>query len=98
MSFAAFQALTNASVLQHLANARVLIGGEDVPGIFRNPSQGVAMGMGAADSRPTVMVASDAVTSEPVDTRIDIDGTPYIVGAAEPDGTGLTVLVVERTQ
>lgn len=98
MSFAAFQALANASVLQHLANARVLIGGEDVPGIFRNPAQGVGLGIGAADSRPTVTVSSAAVTNDPVDTRIDIDGTPYMVGAAEPDGTGLTVLTVDRTQ
>lgn len=98
MSFAALQALTNASVLQHLANARVLIGGEEVPGIFRNPSQGIAMGMGAADARPAVTVASSAVVNDPVDTRIDIDGIPYMVGAAEPDGTGLTLLVVERTQ
>jgi hypothetical protein len=98
MSFLAAQSRVNASVLKHLANARVLIGGAVVDGIFKNPSHKVDMGIGAADSRPSVTVASSAVPEHPVDSTIDIDGAPYIIGSCEPDGTGLTVLWVERTQ
>lgn len=98
MSFLAAQNRVNASVLAHLANARVLIAGAEVGGIFRNPSRNVEMGTGAADTRPSVTVATSAVPESPVDSSIDIDGAPYIIGAQEPDGTGLTVLWVERTQ
>jgi hypothetical protein len=98
MSMLTAQSRVNASVLRHLANARVRIAGCDVDGIFRNPSQAVALGIGAADTRPSVTVASSAVPENPVDSEIDIDGAPYIIGAHEPDGTGLSVLRVERTQ
>lgn len=98
MSFAAFQSRANASVLKHLANAQVLIGGELVAGIFRNPSQVAALGLGAADTRPSVLVDSSVVPSSPVDTFIEINGTPYVIGACEPDSTGMTMLIVERTE
>jgi hypothetical protein len=98
MSFLTAQNRVNASVLRHLANARVLIAGVVVDGIFKNPSLDVALGMGAADTRPSVTVASSAVPEHPVDSVIDIDGAPYIISAHDPDGTGLTVLRVERTQ
>ena len=98
MSFAALESRVNASVLKHLANVRVLIAGEDVGGIFRNPSQTVQLGMGVAESRPTLSLASSAVPSAPVGTELEIDGVPYIVSAEAPDGTGITVLFVERTE
>jgi hypothetical protein len=98
MPFLAAQNRANASVLKHLGNARVQIAGVEVAGIFKNPSQDVAMGIGAADTRPSVTVASSAVPENPVDSEIDIDGVPYIVSAHDPDGTGLSVLRVERTQ
>lgn len=98
MSFAALQSRVNASVLRHLANVRVLIAGEEVDGIFRNPSQTLQIGMGVADSRPTLSLNSAAVPSAPVGTEIEIDGVPYIISAEAPDGTGITVLLVERTE
>ena len=98
MSFLAAQNVVNASVLRHLVNARVSIAGVEVGGIFKNPSQAAAMGIGAADTRPSVTVASSAVPENPVDSVVDIDGAPYIISATDPDGTGLTVLWVERTQ
>lgn len=98
MTFAAIESRANASVLKHLANATVLIGGVEVPGIFRNPSKNAEVGIGAADTSPSVTLASNAVPSNPVDSVIDIDGAPYVVITSDPDGTGLTVLRVERTQ
>lgn len=98
MSFAALEFRVNASVLRALANARVLIAGRDVPGIFKNGSQNARLGKGVEDTGPNVTVASDAVPEAPVDTAIEINGTPYTVSAHAPDGTGLTVLTVERTE
>lgn len=98
MSFLAAQSRVNASVLKRLANARVLIAGREVDGIFRNPSQTAQAGIGAADTRPSVTVASSVVPEHPVDSVINIDGAPYVIADHAPDGTGLTVLTVERTQ
>lgn len=98
MSFAALESRVNASVLRHLANVRVLIAGEEVDGIFRNPAQTVQLGMGVADSRPTLSLLSSAVPAAPVGMEIEIDGVPYIISAVAPDGTGITVLLVDRTE
>jgi hypothetical protein len=98
VSFALLQAQTNASVLATLANAEVLIGGVKVPGIFRNPSSVANLGHGAADTSPTVVVASNAVPANAADDVIQIDGVPYAIVNPAPDGTGLTTLTVECVQ
>ena len=88
----------NASVLKHLANVTVLIAGVPVPGMFKKPSTQGTLGIGSEDTRPNVMVASSAVPLEPVDSVIEVDGTPYSISAHEPDGTGMTRLFLGRTQ
>ncbi len=98
MIFANLEANANAAVLNHLANVQVVIAGATVPGIFRNPSSVANLGHGAADTSPSVTVASSAVMNEPVDQLIQIAGVPYAIVAATPDGTGLTVLSVECSQ
>lgn len=98
MLFAALQSRVNANVLQHLANARVSIGGAEVPGIFKNQAHVAMLGDGVASSSPVLTLASSAVPADPVDKTIEIDGIPYVIGAADPDGTGLTRLTVEQTQ
>lgn len=98
MRFANLEASANASVLNHLANVQVFIQGVLVPGIFRNPATVAALGMGAADSSPTVTVASSAVMPKPVDQLIEIAGVQYSIADAAPDGTGLTKLTVERVE
>lgn len=96
MSFNLLQGRTNASVLQHLANAKVTISGVVVPGIFRSPSSVAQVGTGAADTAPTVVVASDFVPDDVADQLVEIDGVPYEVINPAPDGTGLTTLTLER--
>ena len=99
MSFAALEAKANTSVLKHLANVRVRIGGGDpVGGIFKRPAHDVTLGLGAADSRPTLTLATTDVTDAPVDALIEVDGIPYMVVTNDPDGTGLSVLLLELTQ
>jgi len=98
MNFAALEAAANVAVLRHLANAQVGVAGATVPGIFDCPSTVVDLGMGAADVSPTVKVASSALPADPVEQEITINGVPYVVITASPDGTGMTVLTVGRTQ
>jgi len=98
MNFAAIEAVTNAAILRHLANAQVRIAGTVVPGIFQRPSVVVGAGPGAADTSPTVKVATAGLPANLVDQLIDIDGVPYVVILPAPDGTGMTVLTVECAQ
>lgn len=94
--FAAFETRVNASLLQHLANARVSIaGGADLPGIFRNPSSVAPVGVGMADSTPALQVSSDAVPADPEGQPVQINGAAYVIVRADPDGTGMTQLTVE---
>jgi hypothetical protein len=98
MSFALLMAQTNASVLDMLANVQVQIGDATVPGIFRNPSSVANLGHGAADTSPTVVVASSVVPTDAADQLIHIDGVPYAIVNPAPDGTGLSTLTVECVQ
>lgn len=98
MIFADFEMQTNMHVLNILGNVQVRINGVSGPGIFRQPASVAQLGTGAADTSPTVVVASSAVMDKPVEQQIEIAGVPYIIGAADPDGTGLTKLTVERMQ
>lgn len=98
MFFANLEAVVNSAVLNHLANVQVLIGGALVPGIFRKPSTTDSLGVGAANTSPSVQVASNAVMAEPVGQQISIAGVLYVIGESQPDGTGLTTLLVECAQ
>lgn len=98
MLFATFEVAVNAAVLNHLANVQVTLGGVTVPGIFRKPSSVANLGNGAADTSPSVTVASSAVMAEPESQLIHIAGVPYAIVRPEPDGTGLTKLTVECVQ
>lgn len=98
MNFARLEAVANAAVLNHLANVQVQIGGVIVPGIFRSPSSTDRLGAGAANVSPSVQVASNAVMAEPVGQRVTIAGVLYVITEPQPDGTGMTTLLVECTQ
>lgn len=98
MNFAHLEAVANSMVLNHLANVQVEIGGVLVPGIFRKPSMTDSLGGGVANTSPSVQVASNAVMVDPVGKQISIAGVPYVITEPQPDGTGMTTLIVECTQ
>jgi hypothetical protein len=99
MSFADLMARTNASVLAHLANARVRFeGGEEQPGIFTEPSMVAALGQGAADTSPSVQVSAAVVPADVAGKLIEINGIPFAVVLSAPDGTGLARLTVEHVE
>jgi hypothetical protein len=100
MPFARLKAMTNASVLNTLADAQVRFAGSDVdvPGIFKDPSTVASLGVGAEDTSPTVTVAREAVPADPVDQLVAVDSVQYLIRHAPPGGSGLVTLTLERTQ
>lgn len=74
----------------------VTVGGAAVSGIFDN---GYALGsvgpIGMASSQPSLMLATASVPANPVGTAVLVAGTNYTIGAHEPDGTGMSRLLLE---
>lgn len=72
------------------------VGGVSVSGIFDN---GYALGgvgaMGMASSQPMLTLATANVPANPVGTAVVVGGGNYLVGAHEPDGTGMSRLLLE---
>lgn len=76
------------------------LNGEPVTGIFDNGYALAAVGSyGMASSTPSYMLPSAQVPANPVGMpmAVDPDGTDarYTVTASEPDGTGITRLLLE---
>lgn len=73
-----------------------IVGGETVSVIFDN---GYALGsvgpIGMASSQPMLTLATASVPASPVGTAVVVGSTNYTVGAHEPDGTGISRLMLE---
>ena len=96
--FAATQAKANAAIMAQLANASVTIAGDQPSvGIFDNASAGLDGGVyGQASTQPTVTVPTASITGEAVGQAVVVAGTSYLIDAHEPDGTGLSRLLLVR--
>ena len=74
----------------------VTLGGAAVSGIFDN---GYALGsvgaIGMASSQPTLTLATAHVPANPVGTAVVVGAANYVVCAHEPDGTGVSRLMLE---
>lgn len=73
------------------------LSGAAVCGIFDNANVVTEEGMGMATTRPIFTLATTNVPSSPVGRTFVRNGVTYAVAAHEPDGTGMSVLVLERT-
>ena len=84
-------------------------GGEQVVGIFDEPYARAEVGfMDAASSRPTFTLPTAALPAGPdwrsflsgeygaVDLRLSMRGADYLVVGHEPDGAGVSRLVLQR--
>lgn len=98
MPFAALESRINASVLKHLANVRLTInGGSETGGIFRDPYATADLGIDLSSTAPSVTVDTSAVPSDPIGMPVQIvDGAAFRIADHKPDGTGLTVIVLEK--
>lgn len=100
MSFADLETRANAAAMRRLANARASIVGvpdDDFPVIFDQAA--VETGAGATARMPVVDVLdSDIAGAAAHDTQLLIAGATYTVIDIQPDGTGMSKLVLELVQ
>jgi hypothetical protein len=73
------------------------VGGVNVRAVF---DSGYALGrvgmMGMAGTQPALMLATASVAADPVGLAAVVNGAAYVVAAHEPDGTGMSLLLLER--
>ena len=82
------------SVTEFASNAT--LGGVAVVGIFDKAYQlGDVGGTGFASTQPVFTLASTSLPVDPVGLVLVVNATNYSVVAHEPDGTGLSVLMLE---
>ncbi len=75
-------------------------GGADVPVIFDAPAGSGSVGpLGMVTAQPVITLPSAQVPANPVGVSVvvTVDGSavPYLVADAQPDGTGITRLLLE---
>lgn len=70
-----------------------VVAGVAVSAIFDAPTIN-AFGL-AADTAPSLTLATDDATGAVVGGSVSIAGTAYTVASIEPDGTGMTTLVLK---
>jgi len=91
--FAAIEQSVNAGVLGTLANAVAVVAGEEVAVIFDRPYADAFDGQIDA-AVPECIGPTDKLGGLQRESAITVDGTAYRVLTAEPDGTGMTRLVL----
>ena len=91
--FAAIEQSVNAGVLGTLANAIAVVGGQEVAVIIDRPYAD-AFGGQVDAAAPECIGPSAVLGTLQRDEAITVDGTDYRIVTAEPDGTGMTRLVL----
>ena len=96
--FAAAQNRLNQAVVAHMANVEAVVGGNALDVIFDN---GYALGnvglLGMATSQPSITLKTSNVPATPVGATVVIGAATYLVAAHEPDGTGVSRLLLEAS-
>lgn len=96
--FAALETRVNSAVIARLANAVGLLNGVSVSGIFDQAYDQASIGLsGVSSSQPVFSVLSNLVSPNVVGMPFVLNLTSYQVVESHPDGTGMTVLFLERT-
>ena len=93
--FASLEASVNNAVMAHLSNATATLNGVEVAGMFDNSYHAGDIGIGMASTQPAFTTLTAHVTGEAVGQLLVIHGTSYYVAAHEPDGTGMSLLLLE---
>ena len=97
LAFAAMEARLNRAVIRNLANASAVLGGVAVIGIFDKAYQvGDVGGSGFATSQPMFSLLSSSVPFNVTGLPMVIGSVTYTVVVSEPDGTGMTQLLLEK--
>ena len=72
------------------------VGGSGVAVLFDNANALGSVGpFGMASTQPSITLPTAQVPSTPVGTTVVVGGGTYLVAAHEPDGTGISRLLLE---
>ncbi len=75
----------------------VVISGVEAQGMFDEAYQGVNVGTGeVASAAPQVLCQTDALPAVQVGDEVTAAGRQWKVSGIQPDGTGLTTLILEK--
>ncbi len=74
-----------------------MLNGILVRGIFERKYAEAGAGMGMSSTVPAFTLSTFDVPIDPVGKLLVINSITYAVAVHEPDGTGLSVLILERT-
>lgn len=74
----------------------VTLAGVAVTGIFDAAYQLADVGTGMAGTAPVLTLPTSAVPPSPVGAAVVVNAVTYTVAAHEPDGTGVSRLLLER--
>ena len=90
---------TNSAVIEALANATVIINGAESPCVFDDAfSRGSLgdMGMGGmANTQPAITILSALVPEDYDRAEVLIDGQFYAIADVQPDGVGLSRVLLQ---
>lgn len=74
------------------------LNGVAVSGIFDNGNSIGAVGMmGMANTTPSFMLPTASVPASPIGISLVTGSASYLVASHEPDGTGVSVLLLEKS-
>lgn len=94
--FAALENRLNQAVVAHMVNAEAVLDGNALNVIFDNSfALGNVGVLGMASSQPSITLQTSDVPATPVGSAVTVGVTAYLVAAHEPDGTGMSRLVLE---
>ena len=93
--FASLEQRLNTAVVSRLSNATATLNGVEVAGVFDNSYRAGDIGIGMASTQPAFTTLTANVVGEAVGQLLVIHGTGYYVAAHEPDGTGMSLLLLE---
>jgi hypothetical protein len=93
MSFADLESTLNAVTLASIGNATLDWSGADISGVFDATYRDTA---GMANSAPQFRCLTTAHAGMTVGAAATINGTAYTVQAIEPDGAGMSTLVLRK--
>ena len=96
--FAPLESRLNRAVFARLANTQATIGAATVDAVFDNGyTMGTVGAYGMAGSQPALTLATADVPATPVGAAVTVGAVAYTVAAHEPDGTGISRLLLEVT-
>jgi hypothetical protein len=95
MTFATALDTCNTVTLQALGKV-VTVAGQSVQAVFDNGFSLGSVGIGMAGTQPTLRMLTADLPADPVGQTAVVGAVNYLIAAHEPDGTGLSLLMLER--